>query len=549
MASVRLQRDDFRQALQRATLSAKDQAIVEEAIGDGARTVNVTVEVDKLPRGYLFALLGEASLNANQRAMISMRVHGIRGNQGDYERIYDTEVESAIEFASVFSALGMESPNCELMLNGRWYPVAFGTECHEDESKTIRRVWLRSTISICDIQEHLQYHLYPEVFMDRAGGRREITVRDVLHHLGLRPLQTAAADFNLRLVRSERESREVGKSVWISGPVLIKNSYDWWSRTESRSLGTPQSPRKAVVEPELETGSDEHRYYGHQHLENVGRLPFVRLFSLDTKRYVYADVDDVSDYEFDTASIERLHLPSEMLGMLSEVFNAPAEAVFGDLIAGKHGGLVVLASGSPGVGKTLTAEVYSELTERPLYVLELGELGTNAAQVEENLNRVFTRVARWNAVLQFDECEIFLAQRDDDLERSAIVGIFLRLLDYYRGILFLTTNRPQVLDHAILSRVTLHLEYPDLDADTRISIWKTMFSIAELRLTDGSFGELARLPLNGRQIRNLVRLTKILYADGNVSTADVGDVSRASVAGRAGHSDEDGSGIEGREGP
>src|SRR5204863_1307364 len=138
-------------------------------------------------------------------------------------------------------------------------------------------------------------------------------------------------------------------------------------------------------------------------------------------------------YEFDMHAMSKLHLPPEMLSVLSRVFMTPVEGLFGDVIKGKHGGVVILAAGNPGVGKTLTAEVYAETTERPLYVLELGELGTNVAMVEENLQRVFTRVARWNAVLQFDECEIFLTERGEDLERSAIVGIFLRLLDYYRG--------------------------------------------------------------------------------------------------------------------
>src|SRR5439155_20768700 len=67
-----------------------------------------------------------------------------------------------------------------------------------------------------------------------------------------------------------------------------------------------------------------------------------------------------------------------------------------------------------------------------LYTLSLHD-ALPISQVEENLNRVFTRVARWNAVLQFDECEIFLTERGDDLERSAIVGIFLRLLGEERS--------------------------------------------------------------------------------------------------------------------
>jgi SpoVK/Ycf46/Vps4 family AAA+-type ATPase len=224
--------------------------------------------------------------------------------------------------------------------------------------------------------------------------------------------------------------------------------------------------------------------------------------------------------------MSRLHLPQEMLAVLTRVFNTPVESLFGDLIKGKHGGVVILAAGNPGVGKTLTAEVYAEQTQRPLYVLELGELGTNVSQVETSLNRVFTRVARWNAVLQFDECEIFLARRGDDLERSAIVGSFLRLLDYYRGILFLTTNRAEVLDHAVLSRVMLRLSYPDLDREARTVIWRTMLASAGLALTEGSVEELAAIDMNGRQIRNLTRLAKILYPAGQVTLEQMRGVLR-----------------------
>jgi Tol biopolymer transport system component len=42
----------------------------------------------------------------------------------------------------------------------------------------------------------------------------------------------------------------------------------------------------------------------------VSRLPFVRVFSLDMKEYVYADVDDVTPYEFDSQAMAKLHLRS-----------------------------------------------------------------------------------------------------------------------------------------------------------------------------------------------------------------------------------------------
>ena len=101
------------------------------------------------------------------------------------------------------------------------------------------------------------------------------------------------------------------------------------------------------------------------------------------------------------------------------------------------------------------------------------------------------------------------------------MGIFLRLLDYYRGILFLTTNRPGVLDHAVRSRVMLRLEYPDLDRDARAVIWGTMLRAAGLTLAGGSAAELAEAELNGRQIRNLTRLARIIHPDGEVTLAQM----------------------------
>ena len=100
------------------------------------------------------------------------------------------------------------------------------------------------------------------------------------------------------------------------------------------------------------------------------------------------------------------------------------------------------------------------------------------------------------------------------------------MLDYYEGLLFLTTNRADVLDYAIRSRVMLRLEYPDLDASARAHVWETMFAAAGLSLTGGSFQELAQPETNGRQIRNLVRLARILHPERQVTAARVMDLLR-----------------------
>lgn len=45
----------------------------------------------------------------------------------------------------------------------------------------------------------------------------------------------------------------------------------------------------------------------------------------------------------------------------------------------------------------------------------------------------------------------------DDYGRNATVSVFLRMLEYYKGILFLTTNRIGTFDEAFKSRIHLSL--------------------------------------------------------------------------------------------
>jgi hypothetical protein len=535
MAKLRIGREILKNALNRAILSDPEKASVEKLIATAAVKGPVNADVAQLPQSCLKALLDDSRLTPNQRAVIVMHVHGMSGNAGpqrDY--VYNTVVTNPVEFGSTFSMLGSKTPNTELFLNGRWYPITLNVQFLNDNREgnhLSKGVMLHGTLSMCETAFGFNRYIYPDLFLDDSGQCRERTVLQVLNHFGYRGVQAQPGEFNLKLLRAERLSRERGKLVLIGGPVVTVSNR-WLPGPESRALGTPEMPRKGVIEAELEVAEEQRNYYspygGSQ--EGMSRLPFVRVFSLDTKSYVYADVDDVQTYEFDTKAMTKLHLPAEMLSVLTRVFMTPVERLFGDVIKGKHGGVVILAAGNPGVGKTLTAEVYAEQTQRPLYVLELGELGTNVQQLEENLNRVFDRVARWNAVLQFDECEIFLAQRGEDLERSAIVGSFLRLLDYYQGILFLTTNRAEVLDHAVRSRVMLRLDYPDLDQAARAVIWRTMLEAAELTLVEGSLEQLAETILNGRQIRNLTRLAKILHPSGAVSLEQMRHVLRYGCA-------------------
>ena len=103
--------------------------------------------------------------------------------------------------------------------------------------------------------------------------------------------------------------------------------------------------------------------------------------------------------------------------------------------------VIVLCAGPAGLGKTLTSEVYSEIIRRPLYRVHSGQLGLNVAEMEKALIDTLTRAQRWGAVLLIDEADVYIKRRDDNIAANAVVGLFLRVLEYFNGLLFLTTNR------------------------------------------------------------------------------------------------------------
>ena len=523
MPRLRIWKSNLERARDRCELTADEAARIEKMLG--GKTGDVTIEADELPPAFARALLDDGKIKPYERAILALRVRGMSAGQFDIDALYDTDVGDPVEFASILTAASRTQPNAELSWNGRWYPVIVLAKLHE-EDRLVKHASAEVELGLGEQKLTYSRAIDPGLFLGIDGSTRSCSVLDVLEQLGFRRLQTNASAYNLRLVSSERWGAMVGEQVWVDGAVL-ERTRSWLSMggLSTVPLGTEELPRRAVIEPRLTDRDEREEFHLVRRLsgygETVSRLPLVRLFSLDLKRYVYADVDDLREYDYDEAALDKLCLPDEMRGVLRQVFTTSKTELFGDLLRGKHGGIVILASGRPGVGKTMTAEVYAEVTRRPLYVLEFGEMGTRVDELEKNLETIFARVVRWRAVLQFDECEIFLATRGQDLERSAIVGIFLRLLDYYEGLLFLTTNRPEVLDGAIRSRVMLRLEYPDLDAAARSQIWRAMFAAAGLRLTAGEFDDLATEEMNGRQIRNLVRLTRIMHPSRDVTAAEV----------------------------
>ncbi|KAH7272972.1 hypothetical protein MRS44_003472 [Fusarium solani] len=245
----------------------------------------------------------------------------------------------------------------------------------------------------------------------------------------------------------------------------------------------------------------------------------VRGFCLKAKDWGYLDINLIQDIVWSNTAFDQLVLPHDYKRIIRAFVHAQISGLdnFDDVIKGKGRGIIMLLSGEPGTGKTLTSESVAETMHKPLYGMSAGELGDDAGEVEENLNRVLELSTKWRAVLLVDECDVFLERRSSsDLQRNKLVAIFLRLLEYYQGVMFLTTNRVSSFDPAFESRIHLTIHYPKLDVNSRLHVWNNFVKIETGGVLEAELEELAKEELNGRQIKNVVKTARLLASEEGV---------------------------------
>lgn len=78
-------------------------------------------------------------------------------------------------------------------------------------------------------------------------------------------------------------------------------------------------------------------------------------------------------------------------------------------------------------------------------------------------------------------------------------------MEYYRGILFLTTNRVKAFDEAFLSRIHVALHFRELTDASKAQVWAAFIAKVHADITPAQIAELAKKDVNGRQIKNAVR--------------------------------------------
>ncbi|PVI02117.1 P-loop containing nucleoside triphosphate hydrolase protein [Periconia macrospinosa] len=286
-------------------------------------------------------------------------------------------------------------------------------------------------------------------------------------------------------------------------------------RTYQTIYGDRISPHHSKVELDDKLMSDE-----EPPAELVYMVPEnIFGFDIQEKKWVDIEVDNISDIQWNKNAFKTLAIEDESKELVNALVNNKINADKAtDTVMGKGNGLILLLHGGPGTGKTLTAESVAEIAEKPLYRVTCGDIGTEPRQVEEYLQKVFYLGKIWDCVVLLDEADVFLEQRTlADLTRNALVSVFLRTLEYYDGILILTSNRVGTFDEAFKSRIQLALHYKKLDRAQREHIWTNFLD--RLKDLGENFNEreirdkinvLSAYEMNGRQIRNAITTARQL---------------------------------------
>ncbi|KAF2456390.1 P-loop containing nucleoside triphosphate hydrolase protein [Lineolata rhizophorae] len=330
----------------------------------------------------------------------------------------------------------------------------------------------------------------------------------------------------------EQRLRVRGQTFWgLRKGKLV--SYESDSRTFEMPVTIPRYMVDISMHRQLSDDSDipEPRDDLGQHAmdnDTPPEDPFVLLLPAYVKGFGFHDkkwrnllVEDICPVQWNKRAFRQIILAHHKKELIEALVSEHVAMVYpADVVEGKGNGLIILLHGGPGTGKTLTAESVAEIAEKPLYRVTCGNIGTEPETAEKYLESVLHIGSIWKAVVLLDESDVFLEERSQmDLKRNALVSVFLRVLEYYEGILILTSNRVGLFDEAFKSRVQLALHYPPLDENGRWKIWQNILFL--LRNEPGSrsinyeelenrIDSLARHSLNGRQIRNAIKSARQL---------------------------------------
>lgn len=443
-----------------------------------------------------FIILNDSKLIYEDKAKLMLQIseNDTTTSSTDF---WKTKIKGLDTIVNIYEAnLKNMNYNFDLKIDDKYIPIHVSITLKNATKYIPRHLIIEYNMKVLNDIYKNYFQIFSEHILNLKSSFGHLDIQTLFSIFDLFPQKSSIKTFE--------ESVQKSQTIYLNSKLLyfISKSSAYINFENQK---TELYNDKVIIEDKLEYKKNNYSEFLPKYKTS---LPYVRVFSLNKKKYYFVHIDDLIVYEFDNNATNKLILSDVNQNIIEKIFTKTYTNA-DDVVKYKGNGIIILAVGETGTGKTSTAEVYSEQNHKFLYILQADELGVYGHKIEEKLTIILNRIQKWNTVLLIDEADIFLSQRGGDLEKSIIVGIFLRLLEYFEGIIFLTSNRLEVIDRAILSRVTLVLNYPKLSKETRAQIWKINLENFNINVT--TLDQLSALELSGRDIRNYTKLISIAY--------------------------------------
>lgn len=196
-------------------------------------------------------------------------------------------------------------------------------------------------------------------------------------------------------------------------------------------------------------------------------------------------------------------------------------------------GVRALFTGGSGTGKTLAARILAGRLGMDLYRVDLAAVVNKyIGETEKNLSRLLARAEELDVVLLLDEGDALLGGRTEvrsanDRYANLETDYLLQRLEYYEGIILITTNVADNIDFAFQRRMDVVVNFVPPQAEERWHIWQ--LHLPPQHQVDAAYLEevAVRCTLTGGQIRNAALQATLLALQNGRSAVTVDSLTQA----------------------
>ncbi|KXX67506.1 ATP-binding protein [Flammeovirga sp. SJP92] len=142
---------------------------------------------------------------------------------------------------------------------------------------------------------------------------------------------------------------------------------------------------------------------------------------------------------------------------------------------------VVVFTGAPGTGKSLTATTLGNLYNIPTYTLDISRVVSKyIGEFEKSMEKIFSQLEGFPSILFIDEADSIFSKRSDNVKDSKDkyanqeMSYLLQRIESFEGIIILASNVRDIrynMDQAMLRRISQIIEFSYPSEKERKELW------------------------------------------------------------------------------